>query len=148
MGNFVAALHSASFVPKAVLDQMLTPATTPDKKPTIYGLGVFLGGPLGKYRGLQEAGHGGDQQGVSRVSPNGHGDIFDVVSKSESDDSSDETIHWRIDHPNVSQSKYAVPSVDHNGCVIPFHVERARRALAADSSEKLTKNFQSWRPGS
>ena len=67
MGNFVAALYSASFVPKAVLDQMLTPATTPDKKPTIYGLGFFLGGPLGKYRGLQEAGHGGDQQGVSSV---------------------------------------------------------------------------------
>jgi len=31
--------------------------------------------------------------------------------------------------------------VDHNGCVIPFHVERARRALAADSSEKLTKKL-------
>ncbi len=67
MGNFVAALYSASFVPKAVLDQMLTPATTSDKKPTIYGLGFFLGGPLGKHRGLQEAGHGGDQQGVSSV---------------------------------------------------------------------------------
>ena len=67
MGNFVAALYSASFVPTAVLDQMLTPATTSDKKPTIYGLGFFVGGPLGKYRGLQEAGHGGDQQGFSSV---------------------------------------------------------------------------------
>lgn len=67
MGNFVAALYSASLVPKAVLDQMLTPATTRDKKPTIYGLGFFRGGPIGAYRGLQEAGHGGDQQGVSSV---------------------------------------------------------------------------------
>jgi serine beta-lactamase-like protein LACTB len=67
MGNFVVALYSASLVPKAVLDQMLTPATTRDNKPTIYGLGFFRGGPIGKYRGLQEAGHGGDQQGVSSM---------------------------------------------------------------------------------
>jgi serine beta-lactamase-like protein LACTB len=67
MGNFVAALYSANFVRKAVLDQMLAPATTRDEKPTIYGLGFFRGGPIGKYRGLQEAGHGGDQQGVSSV---------------------------------------------------------------------------------
>jgi serine beta-lactamase-like protein LACTB, mitochondrial len=67
MGNFVAALYSASLVPGAVLDQMLTPATTRDKKPTIYGLGFFRGGPISTYRGLQEAGHGGDQQGVSSV---------------------------------------------------------------------------------
>jgi serine beta-lactamase-like protein LACTB len=67
MGNFVAALYSARLVSNAVLDQMLTPATTRDKKPTIYGLGFFRGGPLGKYHELQEAGHGGDQQGVSSV---------------------------------------------------------------------------------
>jgi len=67
MGNFVAALYSARLVPNAVLDQMLTPATTRDKKATIYGLGFFRGGPLGEYRGLEEAGHGGDQQGVSSV---------------------------------------------------------------------------------
>jgi serine beta-lactamase-like protein LACTB, mitochondrial len=67
MGNFVAALYSSSLVPSAVLDQMLTPAMTRDKKPTIYGLGIFLGGPIGSYRGLREAGHGGDQQGVSSV---------------------------------------------------------------------------------
>lgn len=67
MGNFIAALYAAKLVPKAVLDQMLTPATTRDKKPTIYGRGFFRGGPIGTYRGLQEAGHGGDQQGVSSV---------------------------------------------------------------------------------
>lgn len=67
MGNFVAALYSARLVPDAILDQMLTPATTRDKKPTIYGLGFFRGGPIGRYRGLQEAGHGGDQQGISSV---------------------------------------------------------------------------------
>jgi len=67
MGNFVAALYSARLVPKAVLDQMLTPAVTRDKNTTIYGLGFFRGGPIGAHRGLQEAGHGGDQQGVSSV---------------------------------------------------------------------------------
>jgi serine beta-lactamase-like protein LACTB, mitochondrial len=67
MGNFVAALYAATLVPKAVLDQMLTPSTTRDNKPTIYGLGFFIGGPIGTHRGLQEAGHGGDQQGVSSV---------------------------------------------------------------------------------
>jgi len=46
---------------------MLTPATTRDKKPTIYGLGLFRGGPIGRHRGLQEAGHGGGQQGVSSL---------------------------------------------------------------------------------
>jgi serine beta-lactamase-like protein LACTB, mitochondrial len=67
MGNFVAALYSAKLLPGTVLDEMLTPATTRDKKPTIYGLGFIRGGPIGKYRRLQEAGHGGDRQGVSGV---------------------------------------------------------------------------------
>jgi serine beta-lactamase-like protein LACTB len=67
MGNFVAALYSAKLVSKQTLDQMLTPATTRDGKSTIYGLGFFRGGPIGKYRELQEAGHGGDQQGVNSM---------------------------------------------------------------------------------
>lgn len=67
MGNFVAALYSARLVSNTVRDQMLRPATTRDKKPTIYGLGFFRGGPIGMYRGLHEAGHGGDQQGASSV---------------------------------------------------------------------------------
>lgn len=68
MGNFVAALYSAKLVSTAVLDQMFTAATTRDKKLTIYGLGFFRGGgPIGTFRGLQEVGHGGDQQGVSSV---------------------------------------------------------------------------------
>lgn len=67
MGNFVAGLYSGKLVAKPTLDQMLTPSTTRDGKPTIYGLGFFLGGPISKYHGLQEAGHGGDQQGVSSV---------------------------------------------------------------------------------
>jgi len=67
MGNFVAALYSAKLVSKQTLDQMLTPATTRDGKSTIYGLGFFRGGPIAKYRELQEAGHGGDQQGVSSM---------------------------------------------------------------------------------
>ena len=67
LGNFVAALYSGKLVAKPTLDQMLTPSTTRDGKPTIYGLGFFLGGPISKYRGLQEAGHGGNQQGVSSL---------------------------------------------------------------------------------
>ena len=67
MSDFLAALYAAKLVSKPTLKRMLTPATTRDGKPTIYGLGLFRGGPLGKYRGLQEAGHGGDQQGVSSV---------------------------------------------------------------------------------
>jgi CubicO group peptidase (beta-lactamase class C family) len=67
MGNFVAALYSAKLVSQPTLDEMLKPATTRDGKPTIYGVGFFRGGPISTYRGLQEAGHGGDQQGVSSV---------------------------------------------------------------------------------
>jgi serine beta-lactamase-like protein LACTB len=67
MGNFVAALYSLKLISKPTLDKMFTPATTRDGKPTIYGIGFFLGGPLGKHHDLQEAGHGGDQQGVSSV---------------------------------------------------------------------------------
>jgi len=67
MGNFVAALYSGKLIPRRVLNEMLTPAITRDKKPTIYGLGFFRGGPIGNYRGLAEAGHGGDQQGFSSV---------------------------------------------------------------------------------
>ena len=67
MGNFVAALYSATLLSNATLDQMLTPATTRDKQRTIYGLGFFRGGPISSYHGLREAGHGGDQQGASSV---------------------------------------------------------------------------------
>ncbi len=67
MGNFVAALYAGKIVSQSRLDQMLTPAHTHDGKATIYGLGFFLGGPISSYHGLQEAGHGGDQQGVSSV---------------------------------------------------------------------------------
>jgi CubicO group peptidase (beta-lactamase class C family) len=67
MGNFVAALYTGKLVSKSVLDQMLTPAMTRDKQATIYGLGFFRGGPIGKYHGIEEAGHGGDQQGVSSL---------------------------------------------------------------------------------
>ncbi len=67
MGNFVVALYSTHLVSKLTLTQMLTPEKTVDGKPTIYGLGFFVGGPIDKYRGLQEAGHGGEQQGFSSV---------------------------------------------------------------------------------
>jgi serine beta-lactamase-like protein LACTB, mitochondrial len=65
MGNFIATLYSGKLIAKPTFDRMLTPTTTRDGKATIYGLGFFRGGPIGNYRGLQEAGHGGDQQGVS-----------------------------------------------------------------------------------
>jgi serine beta-lactamase-like protein LACTB len=65
MANFISALYSGKLVSSEILNQMLTPAPTLDGQPTIYGFGFFRGGPLNKYRGLDEAGHGGDQQGVS-----------------------------------------------------------------------------------
>ena len=67
MGNFVAALYADKIVSQSTLEKMLTPAKTRDGKATIYGLGFFLGGPISTYHGLQEAGHGGNQQGVSSV---------------------------------------------------------------------------------
>jgi serine beta-lactamase-like protein LACTB, mitochondrial len=65
MGNFLAALFAGELVSAATLERMLTPQKTRDGKSTIYGLGFFRGGPLSSYRGLEEAGHGGDQQGFS-----------------------------------------------------------------------------------
>lgn len=67
MGNFVAALYSGKLVSRSTISQMLTPAKTGDGKATIYGLGFFRGGPLSSHDGIQEAGHGGDQQGFSAV---------------------------------------------------------------------------------
>jgi CubicO group peptidase (beta-lactamase class C family) len=67
MGAFVTALYSGKLVSKSTLGQMLTPAKTRDGRTTIYGVGLFRGGPLSTYHGLQEAGHGGDQQGFSGV---------------------------------------------------------------------------------
>jgi CubicO group peptidase (beta-lactamase class C family) len=67
MGNFVAALYADTLVSSDTLRGMLTAEKTADGKPTICGLGFFVGGPIGTYHGLQEAGHGGDQQGVSSV---------------------------------------------------------------------------------
>jgi serine beta-lactamase-like protein LACTB len=67
MGNFVAALYSGQLISRPSLDRMLTAASTRDGKPTIYGYGMFVGGPIGNYRGMAEAGHGGDQQGYTSV---------------------------------------------------------------------------------
>jgi serine beta-lactamase-like protein LACTB, mitochondrial len=67
MGNFVAALYAGKLVSKPTLEKMLEPMTTRSGKSTNYGLGFFRGGPIGKYRELEEAGHGGDQQGFSSV---------------------------------------------------------------------------------
>lgn len=67
MGNFVAALYDHRLLSDATLKTMLIASKTTDGKPTIYGAGFFVGGPLGSYRGVSEAGHGGDQQGFSSV---------------------------------------------------------------------------------
>ena len=47
-------------------------------------------------------------------SSNGHDGIFDIISESENDDLSGKTIHWRIDHPNVSQASTRYPQVIFN----------------------------------
>jgi CubicO group peptidase (beta-lactamase class C family) len=46
---------------------MITPAETRDNKPTIYGYGWFVGGPISTYRGVREVGHGGDVQGFESL---------------------------------------------------------------------------------
>lgn len=67
MANFMTALYGGKLVPNSTLQQMLTPSKTRDGKATIYGIGFFLGGPISSYKGLKEAGHGGDQQGFSSI---------------------------------------------------------------------------------
>lgn len=67
LGRFMAALYSSKLVTPATWNQMITPAKTRDRKPTIYGYGWFLGGPLSSYHGLREVGHGGDVQGFESV---------------------------------------------------------------------------------
>lgn len=65
MGAFLSALYDGRLVSAQTFAEMLVPSKTQDGKPTIYGLGFYRGGPICEYRGLLEAGHGGDQQGVS-----------------------------------------------------------------------------------
>ena len=67
MAAFVAALYSAKLVSPPTFEKMLTPSETRDGKPTIYGLGFFVGGPISRHDGLREVGHGGDQQGFSSI---------------------------------------------------------------------------------
>ena len=50
----------------------------------------------------------------SAKSPNGHDDTVDIISKSETGDSSATTIDWRIDHPNVSQATTHYPHITFN----------------------------------
>ena len=67
LGLFMVALYSGKLVTPSTWDQMITPAKTRDGKPTIYGYGWFVGGPLSSYQGLREVGHGGDVQGFANV---------------------------------------------------------------------------------
>jgi len=50
--------------------------------------------------------------------------------------------------PSVTCGAVGFRYVDHNGSVIPFRVERARRLLASRFLRKLRESFRSWRPGS
>ncbi len=67
LGLFMVALYGGKLVTPATWNQMITPARTRDGKPTIYGYGWFVGGPVSSYHGLREAGHGGDVQGFGSV---------------------------------------------------------------------------------
>ena len=67
LGLFMVALYGGKLVTPATWNQMITPAKTHDGKPTIYGYGWFVGGPISTYRGLREVGHGGDVQGFASV---------------------------------------------------------------------------------
>jgi len=67
LGLFMVALYGGNLVTSATWNQMITPAKTHDGKPTIYGDGWFVGGPISTYHGLREVGHGGDVQGFASV---------------------------------------------------------------------------------
>ncbi|MGB8129025.1 MAG: serine hydrolase domain-containing protein [Candidatus Angelobacter sp.] len=67
LGLFMVALYGGKLVTPATWNQMITPAKTLDGKPTIYGYGWFVGGPISTYHGLRETGHGGDVQGFASV---------------------------------------------------------------------------------
>jgi serine beta-lactamase-like protein LACTB, mitochondrial len=67
LGLFMVALYGGRLVMQATWNQMITPAKTLDGKPTIYGYGWFVGGPIGSHHGLREVGHGGDVQGFASV---------------------------------------------------------------------------------
>jgi serine beta-lactamase-like protein LACTB len=67
LGFFMVALYGGRLVTPATWNQMITPAKTLDGKPTIYGEGWFVGGPISTYHGLREVGHGGDVQGFASV---------------------------------------------------------------------------------
>ena len=67
LGLFMVALYGGRLVMQATWNQMITPAKTLDGKPTIYGYGWFVGGPISSHHGLREVGHGGDVQGFASV---------------------------------------------------------------------------------
>jgi len=65
LGLFMVALYGGKLVTPVTWNRMITPAKTRDDKPTIYGYGWFVGGPISSYHGLREIGHGGDVQGFA-----------------------------------------------------------------------------------
>jgi len=67
LGLFMVALYGGKLVKPATWKQMITLAKTRDGKPTIYGYGWFVGGPISTYHGLREVGHGGDVQGFASL---------------------------------------------------------------------------------
>jgi CubicO group peptidase (beta-lactamase class C family) len=67
LGLFMVALYGGKLVTPTTWNQMITPAKTRDNKPTIYGYGWFVGGPISTYRGVREVGHGGDVQGFESL---------------------------------------------------------------------------------
>jgi CubicO group peptidase (beta-lactamase class C family) len=67
LGLFMVALYGGKLVTPATWNQMITPAKMRDGKPTIYGYGWFVGGPISTYHSLREVGHGGDVQGFASV---------------------------------------------------------------------------------
>ncbi len=65
LGLFMVALYGGKLVTPATWNLMIAPAKTRDGKPTIYGYGWFVGGPISSYHGFREVGHGGDVQGFA-----------------------------------------------------------------------------------
>jgi|SRR5579875_464665 len=107
MGAFVASLYSGHLVSPRTLTEMMSPVDTRDGKPTIYGLGFYTGGPVGRYRDLLEVGHGGDQQGFSCALELLPEKRFGVVLLSNLEDH-----HTSLDFIDLSHKIYDIVSPD------------------------------------
>jgi hypothetical protein len=132
----MVALYGGKLVTPATWNQMITPAKTSDGKPTIYGYGWFVGGPISSYHGLREVGHGGDVQGFASALYAIPEKQFAVVvlSNGEKESASTEYIasaRW-ISEPSMPRTRIFVPE---GSATTPSPTRILRASGVADPAE-------------